>query len=70
MRWYNLGANKIHAGDIAAERMEANIVCLTMESSRKVRCLAAVRRGSEYYPGALLTEHAIAEMTGVSVWIC
>ena len=66
----NLSANKIHAGDIAAERMEANIVQALYGKFAQLDALAASLGVVRILPGgALLTEHAIAEMTGVGVWI-
>jgi len=66
----DLSANKILAGDIAAERMSANIVTALNGKFATLSALVASLGIVRIQPGgALLTQNAISEMSGDGVWI-
>ncbi len=66
----DLSANKILAGDIAAERMSANIVTALNGKFATLSALVASLGIVRIQPGgALLTQNAVSEMSGDGVWI-
>ena len=66
----DLSANKILAGDIAAERMSTNIVTALDGKFATLSALVASLGIVKIQPGgALLTQNAVSEMSGDGVWI-